>query len=83
MAESKSCKICKACGARIALDDVYCPKCGEKQPVQQASCCEPAQEGEGGCCAEEAACDEAKCDEAPAGQEPQADASCCEEDDGF
>jgi ribosomal protein L40E len=80
MAESKSCKICKECGARIALDDVYCPKCGEKQPNQPASCCEPASEDESDAC-----CDEAKADENGECAEPaqQEEAGCCEEDDGF
>ena len=81
IAESKSCKICKECGARIALDDVYCPKCGDKQPDQAASCCEEASGDEGGCC------DEAKGGE---GEEPtkrdDADANDDggrEENDGF
>ena len=51
MAESKSCRICKECGARIALDNVYCPKCGAKQPEADADCCKPASdESADGCC---------------------------------
>ena len=77
MAESKSCKICKECGARIALDDVYCPKCGGKQPETTASCCEPpAGEEDSGCC------EEAKSEER---SEPtqRADADCSDDDDDF
>ena len=80
IAESKSYKICAECGARIAQESVYCPKCGAKLPDTAAaaasSCCEqaPSEEDSPCCCGDDKS-------EAAEDKPQRADSNCCDDDD--